>query len=81
MGIKGVRVERSKDLRSGLANAFQHKGPALVDVVTEREELSIPPKVTAEQVKGFTLYAIRTVLSGRGDELLDLASANYRQLF
>ena len=81
MGIKGVRVERSKDLRSGLAEAFQHKGPALVDVVTEREELSIPPKVTAEQVKGFTLYAIRTVLSGRGDELLDLASANYRQLF
>jgi pyruvate dehydrogenase (quinone) len=81
MGIKGVRVERSKDLRSGLAEAFKHKGPALVDVVTEREELSIPPKVTAEQVKGFTLYAIRTVLSGRGDELLDLASANYRQLF
>jgi pyruvate dehydrogenase (quinone) len=53
----------------------------LVDVVTEREELTIPPAVTAEQVKGFTLYAIRTVLSGRGDELLDLASANFRQLF
>jgi len=81
MGIKGFRVERSKDLRSGLAEAFAHPGPALVDVVTERDELSIPPKVTAEQVKGFTLYAIRTVLSGRGDELLDLANANYRQLF
>ncbi len=81
MGIKGVRIERSKDLRAGLAEAFAHPGPALIDVVTERDELSIPPKVTAEQVKGFTLYAIRTVLSGRGDELLDLASANYRQLF
>jgi pyruvate dehydrogenase (quinone) len=81
MGIKGVRVERSKDLRPGLAEAFTHRGPALIDVVTEREELTIPPKVTAEQVKGFTLYAIRTVMSGRGDELIDLASANYRQLF
>ncbi|MFP5345849.1 MAG: ubiquinone-dependent pyruvate dehydrogenase [Actinomycetes bacterium] len=81
MGIKGVRVERSSELRDGLAKALSHDGPALVDVLTEREELTIPPKVTAEQVKGFTLYAIRTVLSGRGDELLDLASANYRQLF
>ncbi|WP_246036713.1 ubiquinone-dependent pyruvate dehydrogenase [Cellulomonas telluris] len=81
MGVRGVRVERSKDLRGALAEAFAHDGPALIDVVTERDELSIPPKVTAEQVKGFTLYAIRTVLSGRGDELLDLAGANYRQLF
>ncbi len=81
MGIKGVRVEQSRHLRAGLAEAFEHKGPALIDVLTEREELTIPPKITAEQVKGFTLYAIRTVLSGRGDELLDLASANYRQLF
>ena len=80
MGVRGVRVERSADLRGALEEAFAHDGPVLVDVVTERDELSIPPKVTAEQVKGFTLYAIRTVLSGRGDELLDLANANYRQL-
>ncbi|WP_199422001.1 ubiquinone-dependent pyruvate dehydrogenase [Actinotalea solisilvae] len=81
MGLTGIRVERSKDLRARLAEAFAHPGPVLVDVVTERDELSIPPKVTAEQVKGFTLYAIRTVMSGRGDELLDLAQANWRQLF
>lgn len=81
MGIKGIRVEKSKELRDALRGAFSHKGPALVDVVTERDELTIPPAVTAEQVKGFTLYAIRTVLSGRGDELLDLARANFRQLF
>ncbi|WP_318241462.1 ubiquinone-dependent pyruvate dehydrogenase [Cellulomonas avistercoris] len=80
MGVRGLRVERSADLRGALEEAFAHDGPVLVDVVTERDELSIPPKVTAEQVKGFTLYAIRTVLSGRGDELLDLANANYRQL-
>jgi pyruvate dehydrogenase (quinone) len=51
-------------------------GPAVIDVVTARQELTIPPTITAEQVKGFSLYAIRTILAGRGDELLDLVSTN-----
>jgi len=50
--------------------------------VTARQELSIPPAITAEQVKGFTLYALRTIMSGRGDELVDLADTNiFRRLF
>ena len=81
LGLKGVRVEKSKDLPDAMREVFAHDGPALLDVVTEREELTIPPSIQAEQVKGFTLYAIRTVFSGRGDELLDLARANFRQLF
>lgn len=81
LGMKGVRVERSKDLPGAVQEILAHDGPALLDVVTEREELTIPPAIQAEQVKGFTLYAIRTVFSGRGDELLDLAKANMRQLF
>jgi len=51
MGVRGVRVERSPHLRGALEDAFAHDGPVLIDVVTERDELSIPPKVTAEQVK------------------------------
>lgn len=81
LGIFARRVERSEDLPAALAEVLAHDGPALLDVVTERQELSMPPAVTAEQVKGFALYAIRTVMSGRGDELLDLARANWRQLF
>ncbi|MDR6868099.1 pyruvate dehydrogenase (quinone) [Microbacterium resistens] len=81
MGIFARRVERSDELPDALREVLAHDGPALLDVVTERQELSMPPTVTAEQVKGFALYAIRTVLSGRGDELLDLARANWRQLF
>ncbi|MER7557740.1 ubiquinone-dependent pyruvate dehydrogenase [Nocardioides sp. NPDC126508] len=81
MGIYARRVERSEDLPQAIADVMAHDGPALLDVVTERQELSMPPTVTAEQVKGFTLYALRTVLSGRGDELIDLARANVRQLF
>lgn len=82
MGIHGQRVEQPDDLEGALRAAFDHDGPALIDVVTARQELSIPPAITAEQVKGFTLYALRTIMSGRGDELVDLADTNvFRRLF
>ncbi len=81
IGIRGFRVDDSADLEPTLARAFAHDGPALVNVVTERQEISVPPSITAAQVKGFTLYALRTVTSGRGDELIDLARANLRKLF
>ncbi len=81
MGLAGWRVERSEDLVETTKEFLAHDGPALLEVRTERQELSLPPTVTAEQAKGFTLYAIRTVMSGRGDELIDLAKANLRQIF
>ena len=76
MGILGRRVEQPSDLQQALADAFAYDGPAVVDVVTARQELSIPPAITVEQAKGFSLYAIRTILAGRGDELLDLITTN-----
>ena len=81
VGIKGFRVDKSKDLTKTVKEFLAHDGPALIDVEVEQQELSIPPSITAEQAKGFTLYSLRTVLSGRGDELVDLAKANLRQLF
>jgi pyruvate dehydrogenase (quinone) len=76
MGIFGRRVEAPRDLEQALADALAYDGPAVVDVVTARQELSIPPAITVEQAKGFSLYAIRTILAGRADELLDLVSTN-----
>jgi pyruvate dehydrogenase (quinone) len=76
MGVFGRRVERPADLQQALVDAFAYDGPAVVDVVTARQELSIPPAITVEQAKGFSLYAIRTILAGRGDELLDLITTN-----
>ncbi|OMC12780.1 pyruvate dehydrogenase [Mycolicibacter heraklionensis] len=76
LGMFGRRVERPADLEEALVQAFAHDGPAVVDVVTARQELSIPPAITAEQAKGFSLYAIRTILAGRADELLDLVTTN-----
>jgi pyruvate dehydrogenase (quinone) len=79
LGLHGERVERPDDLEAALRAAFAHDGPALVEVLVARQELSMPPTITYEQVKGFTLYATRTILSGRGDELVDLASTNIRR--
>jgi pyruvate dehydrogenase (quinone) len=79
IGIAGFRVDDSDDLEEAMSKAIAHDGPALISVRSDRQELSMPPNVTLEQAKGFTLWAIRTVLSGRGDELLDLAATNVRQ--
>lgn len=82
IGLFGQRVEKPDDLEAALKAAFAHDGPALVDVVTAREELIIPPTITVEQAKGFSLFAMRTILSGRGEELIDLADTNvFRRLF
>jgi pyruvate dehydrogenase (quinone) len=76
MGMFGRRVEAPAALPDALKDALSHDGPAVIDVVTARQELTIPPAITAEQAKGFSLYAIRTILAGRGDELLDLVTTN-----
>ncbi|KQM63531.1 MULTISPECIES: ubiquinone-dependent pyruvate dehydrogenase [unclassified Sphingomonas] len=76
MGFFGARVTRSDELEDVLRAAFAHDGPALVDVVTETMELAMPPKIKAEQVKGFSLYTLRAIMSGRGDEVIELARAN-----
>ncbi|PZU31458.1 MAG: ubiquinone-dependent pyruvate dehydrogenase [Microbacterium sp.] len=82
VGVTGIRVEKASELRDALTRALATDGPVLVDVVTAREELSMPPSITAAQMKGFTVWALKTVLSGRGDELLDLADTNvWRRIF
>ena len=79
-GLFGARVEKAGELEDALRAAFSHDGAALVDVRTARHELSLPPKLTYGEVKGFTLYATRTVLSGEGKELVELAKTNLREL-
>jgi pyruvate dehydrogenase (quinone) len=79
-GLFGARVEKAGELDDALRAAFGHDGPALVDVRTERLELSLPPRLTFGEIKGFTLYATRTILSGGGRELVELAKTNLRDL-
>jgi pyruvate dehydrogenase (quinone) len=79
-GMFGTRVDKAEGLEDALREAFEYDGPALVEVHTARQELALPPKLTYGQLKGFTLYATRTILSGGGEELIELTKTNLRQL-
>ncbi|MDL5041614.1 ubiquinone-dependent pyruvate dehydrogenase [Heyndrickxia coagulans] len=76
MGMKGIRVEDPADLEGALRESFEHDGPAVIDVAVNRQELSLPPKITYEQAHGFTLWMLKAVLNGRANELIDLAKTN-----
>jgi pyruvate dehydrogenase (quinone) len=76
VGIRGLRLEDPAEVNDGIAAAFAHDGPVLVDAVVNRTELAMPPSITLEMAKGFTLYMVKAVISGRGDEVVDLAKTN-----
>ena len=76
VGIRGIRIEDPVDVEGGIRDALAHDGPVVVDAVVNRQELIMPPKITAEMAKGFGLFMVKAVLSGRGDEVLDLARTN-----
>jgi pyruvate dehydrogenase (quinone) len=75
-GLLGLTAETPDQVRPMIAQALAHNGPALVEVLVSRQELSMPPTITFEQAKGFSLFALKAVLSGRGDEIMDLAKIN-----
>ena len=75
-GLKGFRVSDPGQLESVLRAALAHDGPVLVDAVVKRQELSLPPTIDRKQVAGFSLYAVKALMNGRGSELLELAKTN-----
>lgn len=76
IGIRGIRVDSPDALETGVRAALAHDGPVLLDVATAKQELILPPKIKLEQAKGFSLFLLKAILSGRGDEVLDLAKTN-----
>jgi pyruvate dehydrogenase (quinone) len=77
-GIFSIRVENSEEIPEALRRTFAEPGPAAVDVATAKHELAMPPKIKWAQAKGFSLYMMRAVLNGRGDEVLELVNTNLR---
>lgn len=77
-GFTSFRADDSTNLKETLTQALAHPGPVLVDVRTVRNELIMPPKVQIGQAKGFSLYMLKAVLNGRGDEVVELARTNLR---
>ena len=76
VGVKGFRVERPQQLEAAVSAALKHDGPALVDVVSARQELIMPPTTTFEEARNFGLFMMKAVLDGRARELVDLARVN-----
>src|SRR6202012_2153158 len=76
MGVRGFRIEKPQELKSAIQAALAHKGPALVDVVSARQELAMPPKTTLDQAYHFGMFMMKAVLDGRASELIDLAKVN-----
>jgi pyruvate dehydrogenase (quinone) len=75
-GIRGIRIEDAIEVEPAIQAALTHNGPVLVDAVVNRQELLVPPMVTAEMAMGLTLYMVKAVMNGRADELIDLARSN-----
>ena len=75
-GLLGLRADTPDQVEPMIAQALKHDGPALVEVLVSRQELSMPPTITYEQAKGFSLFMMKAVLNGRGDEIIDLARVN-----
>jgi pyruvate dehydrogenase (quinone) len=75
-GLLGRTAETPEQVRPMLVEALNHDGPALVEVLVNRQELAMPPSIKMDQMLGFSLYMIKAVLNGRGDEIIDLAKTN-----
>jgi pyruvate dehydrogenase (quinone) len=75
-GIRGIRLEDPAQVNDGIAAALAHDGPVVVDAVVNRTELAMPPSITIEMAKGFSLYMVRAILNGRADEVINLAKTN-----
>jgi pyruvate dehydrogenase (quinone) len=80
VGIPSLRVEDPRDVRAALEKGLADRGPALMEFVTDPNALSIPPAITAEQIRGFALSASRTVLGGGVGKMIDLARSNLRNV-
>ena len=76
IGNHGVRIDDPADVEAKMAEALAHPGPVSIDSVVNRMESAMRPKVTAKMAKGFTLYMLKAVMSGRGDEVVELARFN-----
>jgi pyruvate dehydrogenase (quinone) len=80
MGLHAERVEKPENVVGALERALAHPGPALVDVTTDPNALSMPPRTSLAEVKGFALAMTRMVFDGQADKVAELASANLRDL-
>ncbi|WP_284782679.1 pyruvate dehydrogenase [Corynebacterium rhinophilum] len=80
VGIKTFRIEDPKQAPKQIKKALAYNGPALIDVVTDPNALSLPPTLTFDQLLGFSKAATRTVFGGGVGSMLSMAKSNLRNI-
>jgi len=75
-GMRGLSAKTADDISPMIEEALSFDGPALVEIPVSRQELSMPPTITYQQSKGFSLFMMKAILNGRTDEIIDLAKVN-----
>ncbi|WP_137166007.1 ubiquinone-dependent pyruvate dehydrogenase [Salinimonas lutimaris] len=75
-GITGISVSEPARLSDAVSNWLACDGPAVLCVETASQELVMPPKIEMEQAKGFSLYMLKAILNGKGNEIIALGKTN-----
>ncbi len=78
MGATGLRVEDPSEVRPAIERALAIDGPVLVDVLTNPSELSMPPKATLKQARGYSLYLLKEILGGGAEGVVEDLKSNLR---
>ncbi|MGW1771153.1 thiamine pyrophosphate-dependent enzyme [Streptomyces sp. NPDC002104] len=65
LGLTGLRVTDPADLDEAVRRALDTPGPVLLDVLTNPEEVAVPPEPSVGQGVGFALAKIKEVGSRR----------------
>ena len=80
LGIRSVRVEDPTKLESVFTTEMERPGPCVIDVVTDPNALSMPPKITLGQMQGFATAMSKQVLGGGLGEVMSMARSNLRNI-
>jgi pyruvate dehydrogenase (quinone) len=67
IGLTGIRVAEPEALDAAVREALSTPGPVLLDVLTNPDEISLPPKTTAADAWGFAIAKIEEGLLSPGD--------------
>ena len=80
IGFHAERVEDASRLEAAYREAFAAPGPALVEVITDPNALSLPPAITGGQVVGFATAMSKIVLNRGIAEAFSMATSNMRNI-
>jgi pyruvate dehydrogenase (quinone) len=80
MGMKGITVKDPEEVEQAIQQAFDHRGPVLVNIFTDPNALAMPPKIEIEMIKGYALSMSKLILGGKMEEVLDMVKSNYKHL-